>query len=36
MAYTDSLFVLVSVASLLSAERGRTALAAAFFAIVAV
>lgn len=36
MAYTDSLFVLVSAASLLAAERGRAALAGALFAVAAV
>lgn len=36
MAYTDSLFLLVSAASLLSAERGRAPLAGALFAMAAV
>lgn len=36
MAYTDSLFLLVSVASLLAAERGRAALAGWLFAVAAV
>jgi hypothetical protein len=36
MAYTDSLFLLVSAASLLAAERGRAPLAGVLFAVAAV